>query len=415
MRMLSRSRSRALPGALLVALPILAGCPAEEEPPPPPPTVLVLQVTDAVTGAPIPAARVLLGGRWRTVGEDGRLETELAAGRYELAAQAPGHLSLPEPFRPAPVAEVIAERTTERRLRLEPRPGDGGTGTISGQVLRDGLPVEGALVVAVATLARSARTDGDGRYAILGVPAAAYTVTAWRAGHTGEPRRLVNVGEGALVTGIDLELEAITGARIEGSLGTATATSSTQVIFTSPETGEPIPGLAVGARYGETWFVDGVPPGRFAVRTALERDGVVEDPEPIRTEGLPQVEVVGSEMVTIALPVAPALALLEPTETASVAAPPLFRWAPVAGADFYVIEVRDAAGRNLWGGFDAGGIWRFTILAPDTTARYEGPALTPGARYHWRVWAARRDPVVISAFTLIAASEALAGELRVAD
>jgi hypothetical protein len=97
-----------------------------------------------------------------------------------------------------------------------------------------------------------------------------------------------------------------------------------------------------------------------------------------------------------------------------VAAAPTLSWQAAGRADFYVVEVLDAAERGVWGGFDARGNWRFTVLPPATSIAYDGPALRPGHAYRWRVFAAVRDALVPTAFALVAASEELEGTFRVA-
>ena len=104
-----------------------------------------------------------------------------------------------------------------------------------------------------------------------------------------------------------------------------------------------------------------------------------------------------------------------PASTSTVVAPPTFTWPSVPMANYYVVEVRDVLGEAItWGGFDARNNPRSPILAPNTSVQFTGtPALSPGVLYSWRIYAAK-DVTTGAQFELIAASEQLGGEFRVA-
>jgi hypothetical protein len=106
---------------------------------------------------------------------------------------------------------------------------------------------------------------------------------------------------------------------------------------------------------------------------------------------------------------------IEPVKSATVSGVPRLTWREVEDADFYVVEVKDESGKTVFGGFDAGGNPRIRVLPPDVSVPYGGDPLVDGARYEWRVFAGKRDPLNPTAFEVVAASESLEGEFVFAE
>lgn len=356
-------------------------------------------VLDAVTNTPIPGARVQVAGKWQAASAAGTLQAELDPGILSYRAEAAGYLFAPEPFTATPTVALPANLTTTTTISLWPSRALSGPGSIAGRVTVDGAPVAGALVVATSAVEGYAYTDDDGQYLITRLNAGEYRVKAWKAGHEGVEKTRVMVN--AASEGVDLTMTV--GA--PGSVTGAVTGGTTKVWLTHPTTHQPIPGLATDAA-GGAYSIGGVPAGTYRVRAGLENDGRSLDPDPIHEDGPIEVTVAAAA-VTQNLALLPAIAGLSPTETASAARTPAFNWSSVPNADFYVLEVYDLDGVSLTGGFDATGNPRTRILQRPFT--YNGPALTPGSRYRWRVWAGENDPVVASEFKLIAASEELYG------
>jgi hypothetical protein len=384
----------------LVVLPAALAC-AEDPPPPPPPppTIWNPTVTDAVTGAPIAGARVQTAGLWKETGADGTLSLELEPGPFQYRVEARGYLPIPARFTESPTVTIILEQTVKTAIELLPSARPQGPGSISGKVQLAGAPVSGALVVATAAVLGSAITDDEGSYLITGLNAGEYRVVAIKAGHTGAVRDRVTVT--AATEGIDLTIAAGAAGSVKGTI----TGGDTRVWLAHADLGDPIPGLDVQSS-GGSYVIAGVPDGRYEVRAGLELDGRTLDPDPINEDGPIEVTVAGAE-VTQNLVLKSAIGGLMPTDTASAALVPSFDWSDVANADFYVIEVYDADGTSLMGGFDAAGNPRTRVLQKPVA--YSGRTLTPGARYTWRVWAGENDNVIPSEFTLPAASEELGG------
>lgn len=358
-------------------------------------------VTHAVTQSPVAGARVQAAGKWQATAADGTFSSEVEPGILSYRVEAPGFHFVPEAFTATPTVAIPANLTTTTQVVLWPSQARSGPGSIAGQLTQDGAPVAGALVVATSAIEGFGYTDDEGRYLITQLNAGEYRVRAFLAGRVGTEKTRVAVS--GATEGVDL---VMAGAPA-GSVGGMVSGGSTQVWLTHPTVGEPIPGLVGPVTQGR-YLINGVAPGTYRVRAGLERDGLTLDPDPIHEDGPIEVTVADAA-TTQDLALLPAIQGLSPTDTASAAAIPAFDWTAVPNADFYVLELYDLDGVSLFGGFDAVGSPRTRILQKPFT--YAGPALAPGVRYRWRVWAGENDAVVASEFKLIAASEERGGEI----
>jgi hypothetical protein len=382
--------------------------------PPPPPTILNATAIDALTGAPVAGARLLLveQGVWHDLA-DGTVSLTLEGGEYTVRVEAPGYRSEPRPFRAFPDVLVLAEETNDVAIELQPIDAPTGSGSIAGKVIGpSGGPAVGALVVATGTRIRSTYTDAQGEYVLAGLPADLYSVTSHIGGFASSVRSGVSVAS-ERVQGIDLELSpagVAAGGRIRSGTG------ETRVYLVHPDVQEPIPELFVDTNLSSSWQIEGVPAGEYRVETALEiDDGWVLDYQRILRDGPPILTVSETGSASLDLYALPSIKRIAPTEGATVAATPELSWPAVDDADFYVVEVRDPSGRIVFGGFDAAGNPRIRVLPPDVSVEYGGDPLQPGARYEWRVFAGRTDPLNPTAFEIIAASELLDGDFTGAE
>jgi hypothetical protein len=399
---------RAIPVFAFLVILAAASCANE---PPPPPTELDVEVLDARTLVPIAGAMVIVRGESPVATDpEGRAVLELAPGLRGFRVQAAGYLSAPGP-REGLEAIVAPQERTQRRILLEPRLPATEPGHLEGLVTHDGAAVEGALVVATSIRAFAAYTDVTGRFRMLGLDPNLYAVQAFIAGHGSTRRANIEVSAGATTRNVDLALTAIAGGEAGGSLLGETTTTS--VAIAHPATRELIPGLVTRATTGEAWTIAGIPEGTFEVVAGLEPDGATLDPQAILEAGPPMITIEDQASRAIDLRFVRAIRPIFPAEGEEVDAPPTFEWPPVEGASRYVVELRNASGQVIWGGFDAHGNPIAPILAPATSVAYDGPtALDPGARHVWRVFAAR-DVTTGQLFELIAASEELDGTFRV--
>ncbi len=384
---------------LWLRLLLLGGwaCGKEELPPPPPPTVLSVLVVDATTGQPIQDAQIYVSGQVWTPTEAGKLRRELSPGRYQIRSIAPGHRPSPEPLAAVTEVLVVAEKTVTATVVMEPAT-ESGAAVLRGNVNQGGAPIADALVVAAGTSSRFGWTDTNGEYRIFGLPAGVYNVSAYGSG-------TASAGEMAMLSASEERLVNATLSEVTGVAEGAVTGGTTQVYLVSQASGAPLPGLS--AQASGAFRFEGVPPAPLVVRAGLELDNKVLDPQPILEDGLPRVQPGQS----LQLQLVDAVVGLSPARTSSAAARPTFRWSAFPGADFYVVELHDLSGRVLWGGFDAAKQPRTRVLELQTA--YDGPVLTPGVRYSWRVYAGQRDAVVPSSFALIGASEEEGGWFRV--
>lgn len=398
-------------GGLLAATWLVA-C-GEAEPIPEPVTLIRVTVVDRASQLPVDGAWVRIGadGVWQST-EAGVVTIEGSPSiAYDVWAVAPGHLASPRPFEAAlQVTAAEAGSTGELRLPLDAAARTSGPGRIVGTATQDGAPFTEGLAVARGAVEVASRLDAKGGFVFVDLPTGPYEVTVLARGRTATPASAVVSADAEGTAQVSLVSGG--GAAVRGDVsGPAEASSTLHLVHAA--SGQPVAGLDIDITGGAAFTVEGVPPGGYQVRADLEPgDNWVMDPELTR-RGQVTVTVATEPVQGVEVGLSPALGGLTPTASATTSATPTLRWTEDAAADFYVVEVQDTTGRTLWGGFDATGNWRFRVLAGRGEATYEGAALTPGARYRWRVYAADQDEVVPSAFTLIGASEELEGVFSV--
>ena len=119
--------------------------------------------------------------------------------------------------------------------------------------------------------------------------------------------------------------------------------------------------------------------------------------------------------MTVDLPTAAAVTI-QPAATSTAPTMPTFSWQGVPDADFYVAEVRDVLGQNLWGGFDQRRRPTMRILDSATSITFGDltpprRALVAGGAYTWRLYACE-DTNTGMQYAIIGASEVRAGAFR---
>lgn len=399
--------------ALATVLAALACGEDPPPPPPPPPTKLAFVVRDALTDAPLAQAAVLVGPTRRRLVTDatGRVELETSAAAT-LVVEAAGYVSRPTPYEADLVATPVAEKTTDVLVTLEPRPNWTGGGSIAGRVTVGGTPKAGVLVFASASQDFTTLTDADGGFSFLGVPQGLYTLNTFAAGHVGTPKTGVDVLRGEAEQGVELTMTVAAGAVVQGRLTGITGTTAVGLELAA--TGDLVPGLEVASIAGGRFTVPGVPPGRYLVRATRGRDGLAPDPDVKRTGMTPMVEVTTATSAAVTVNLVPTVLGLVPSST-TTDSQPILSWRAHPGADFYIVELRGADGRLVWGGFDARRNPQFRI--PATTIRFGDtvPALEQlagGRSYRWQIYAAKDEPQ-LSSYRMLAASEELDGLITV--
>jgi hypothetical protein len=398
---------------------VLAALACGEDPPPappPPPTKLAFVVRDALTDAPLAQAAVLVGPTRKRLVTDatGRVELETSAATT-VVVEASGYVSRPTPYEAELLATPVAEQTTDVRVALEPRPNWSGGGSIAGRVTVGGAPKAGVLVFASASQDFTTLTDADGVFNFLGVPQGLYTLNTFAAGHVGAPKTGVDVLRGEAEQGVELTMSVAAGAVVQGRLtGLTGLTGTTAVGLELAATGDLVPGLEVASVAGGRFTLPGVPPGRYLVRATRASDGLAPDPDVKRTGMAPSVEVTTATAASVTVNLVPAVLGLVPSST-TTDTQPILSWRAHPGADFYIVELRGADGRLVWGGFDARRNPQFRI--PTTTIRF-GDTVPPleqlaaGRSYRWQIYAAKDEPQ-LSSYRMLAASEELDGAITI--
>jgi hypothetical protein len=288
-------------------------------------------------------------------------------------------------------APVVMSSATD--VLLLPRSGGSGI-TLAGNVV--GQSPGGVLVVAEqgGHAVASAISDTAGSFELFDVPAGMTHVAGYRAG-----LRITPLDVTAAAPGTDgLVLDAQTGGlgTVTGSINIVNApgASSTSVILVVESTfvasaarGEAPAGLRAG-NVTSMFSIPDVPPGAYVVLAAFENDGLVRDPDTsIAGTAIQHITVPdGGGPVDIAqsFKVTGALAVVSPgasTVDVVTTAMPVLSWADDSSEDGYELRVFDAFG-NM--------VFENTMIPSHTGAgsvdyTYDGPALTSGMLYQFRV------------------------------
>jgi hypothetical protein len=144
------------------------------------------------------------------------------------------------------------------------------------------------------------------------------------------------------------------------------------------------------------------------------------DPQQFAQNGDPIINVTGNP-ITYDIDITNSVSLISPTNDATERIPvsannsPTFSWTPFEDASEYVIEVSDAYGNVIWGGF--GDNWSSkNIVIPATqtsiTFNSDGNAtanLESGEVYRWRIFASKDNIESPIGWELISMSEDYVG------
>ncbi|MBI4818778.1 MAG: carboxypeptidase regulatory-like domain-containing protein [Deltaproteobacteria bacterium] len=388
-------------GPITWALVLVASLSCGEDEPPPPPTRLSVSVMGP-TGA-IAGARVLIAGlAAQKTDATGKVEVDVPEGVHGVRIEAKGFVTDPLPGDFPRVVTTPKSVTTSLEVSLWPKTDGVGSGALAGRLA---APSDGVLVVARGTIDYAALTDASGAFELEGLLPAQYKVTAYEKGFSYGEASGVAVAADGRTENVTVERLGPADGRVEGQL-TGALSGTTAIGLFDLGTGEVLPGLRVYASAEAPFSIEGVPPGRFLVDAALELDDVVVDPDLVRTDTRPIVEVGTTAAQPLSLSLSPRVRGIG-TRTSSAGL--MLTWSPHSEADFYVVEVTDLLGATLFGGFDARRNWRARVLHPSTELPIE-PAnpLRAGAAYRARVFAAIDDPTRAS-FELVAASESREG------
>ena len=353
---------------------------------------------DANTNAPV--GRILSNGT-------GDFSIEILAGDYYLTAAAQGRIpSPPKNGKPHPF-HVEANHTYVRNVYLEKDTASLNTGALSGKVTVSGYSNLGGILIVAQRLdstAFSTTTGPDGYFALFNLPIGTYSLKGYRDSliqDTAAVQFVIHPDTLILNTVLNMSVNA--GKSLKGKLRfLASPNSTVDITLVNPLTREAIPGLSVRNDSNNTFTLRGIPPGSYIAWATYRNDGYVMDPDAIRKFGLPRISFTASDTVkTLDFDVTGAITLVSPTNAADSVYPvavhsltPAFHWAKYSSTKEYIVEVFDAKGNRVWGGFNSttGVILHTAIPASADSIRYnfDGSALTPlktNGIYSWKIFA----------------------------
>ncbi|WP_224999661.1 carboxypeptidase-like regulatory domain-containing protein [Cesiribacter sp. SM1] len=421
---------------LAFVLLVAWGCKKDDEPV----TTGVLSgtITDADTDAALDGVRIIVMEsntnapvKSLTTGADGAYKTELSGGSYYLKLYRQGYDQVP-PKGMSPLPFTVSVGTdVAKPYEMNPSAVQNG-GYVKGKVTEAGTGVAGVLVVAEKDgQGYSAVTDAAGDYYIYNLPAGSYALKGWISGYSSE-QPTVSVTTSAESTQ-NLQLSRGAAGSVSGTVTfLASNAREVDITLTHPLTKEAIPGLLTSS--SQNYSIANVPAGTYIARASYQNDERVVDPDWIVKNGEPVVNVDGGA-VSLDFSLTGSVRLTTPTNLATTTEPievasatPRFTWAAYSSTSDYVLEVSDANGNVIWGGFGIGTIANGTtgpvkkVIVPSgqTSADYnfDGSALRalePGKVYRWKVYASKDDNKENTGWKLISVSEDQMGLIRLAE
>lgn len=376
-------------------------------------------VFDANTNSPI--------GETYTTNEDGSYKIELEPGIFYLKLYSLGYESIPQVGMTALPLTVEKGQSLVRDFQLTPSDVVDG-GVISGKVEKDDQGVGGVLVIAEnSTSAFSSVSDVQGNYIIYNVPVGDYSVAGWITEHSSSVNDISVIANSELED-VNILLANDGFAAVTGTISfLAVGNKEIDVSLVHPLTKETIPGLSTRT-VGGSYQISNVDLRTYVGRASYENDGLVLDPDWIvKNGGDPTIEVMGGGDI-LNFSVTGAVSLISPTNDSTSTQPVdvsldtlSFSWNAYSSSSDYVIEVMNANGNIIWGGFTED--WsqkNITIPSSQTSIEYnsDGSAkesLEVGKTYRWRIFASKDDKQSTTGWRLISVSEDQMGLITIVE
>lgn len=347
------------------------------------------------------------------------------AGTYSLKLFKQGYESIPPAGMSAIVFTVELGKTISNDFEMYKSSVTNG-GYISGKVSYNSSGISNTLVVASSgTIGFSAITDNDGNYTIFNVPAGSYTVKSWVSGYT-STEATATVTANTETKDVNLTLMQSTRYTVSGQISfLATGNIEVDVSLVHPVTKETIPGFSTKT-VGGIYTISNVPNGTYIGRASFKNDTKVIDPDWIVKNGEPTVTVNGANAQRN-FSVTGAVLLSSPTNDSISTEPivvttatPTFTWIAYSSTSDYIIEVSDASGKVIWGGFSNNWAQK-NIAIPknqlsiiyNSDGKASIPSLVSGKVYHWRIYSSKNDTNEPTGWKLISVSEDQMGLIKV--
>lgn len=394
--------------------------------------ILTGMITDEQTSTPVGGVRIIIlyansnspvGGSITTA-SDGSYRAELQGGTYYVKFSKQGYEEIPpKHISPLPI-NVPRNQTINYSVQMF-RSSLTNAGSISGRVTTNGSALAGVSVIASKSgTGYSSVTDGGGYFFIYNVPPDTYSVKGWIAGYISTDTSVIIMAN-ATTSNLSVRLTAGGTGTVEGQITlNATTNIEVDVSLTNPNTRETIPGLSTQT-VSRNYIITNVPPGIYLARATFVNDGKVMDPDWIIKNGEPYVTV-GTDTVTRDFSITGAAELVSPTNPSSTTQPveitdtvPTFSWSAYSSADDYIIEIINASGRVIWGGFGSNWSVRNVIIPkPQTSIVFNADSsatepLVKGKIYRWKIYVSKDDSGEPNGWKLISASEDQRGLFKV--
>jgi len=374
-------------------------------------------VFDASTNAPVASGTSDSAGKFTA--------SNLNPGNYYVKLSKQGYSPVPASALLMPAPQAVASGQTTSYAVTMSVSGLSGTGWVSGKVSTGGTGLSNVLVaVEAAGVAYTSITNSSGNYAVYNVPGGSYSVQAYARGYTFAPVP-ASVSSG-LATTANVSATASAGASVPVTFNLIAQTgvvkpASMLVSLVHPVSHETIPGLDQTQTFQNSlsYNFTGVADGNYLVRSTFANDTIVVDPDAIVKFGEPSVVVTAGTPSPnpVQITATGAVGLVSPTNAMTSATPaivtgtttPTFTWNAYSSTSDYVLEVMEAdTGIVVWGGFSNMGTAtpskNITVPSSATSYVYNGPALSVGKTYRWRVYASKNDTSTLG-WHLISMSE----------
>ncbi|HPH03290.1 MAG TPA: hypothetical protein PK297_10080 [Spirochaetota bacterium] len=274
-----------------------------------------------------------------------------------------------------------------------------------------------------ATVGYQSVTGPDGSFVIFNLPYGSYSLKAIKKGHLCNANPVVTITASAKTGNATIPVASATGATMRGALSINTTAGVVlpaymDVTLLDPATMLPIPGLSVKALQASNWAytMTGIPAGTYKAWATFGNDNLVMDPDWVRKNpGILDVTLTNLQEITKNFNTTPSFVTITPSnpltnlEPASVTnLTPTFQWkqpSTASSANYLVIEVRDADGATIWGGFVGNTLSPtngLQIPKGDGTIVYnsDGKAvrtLEVGKTYQWKMYAVNsKDNILLS-------------------
>lgn len=420
---------------ILISILLIWSCSKDDET-----TTGVLQgtISEATSGNPLGEASIIVfnadnnepTGTILTSQSDGTYSVELEPGNYFLKVYRQGYISSPPRGISAVPFTILVGEFLENPVELY-KNNLSDIGIISGKVTDGTNPVGGTLVVAMdqsGINGYSGITDQEGNYKIFNVPVASYNIKGWISGYN-SPVVTASVLTSTETGNVDIQLmEGATGTLSGQVRNISVENKDVDIALIHPATKETIPGLTTKTSTQAYSFTN-IPDGGYLARATYKNDNRVMDPDRLAKFGEPEVFIEGGNSVSVDFDITGSVQLASPTNEAATSIPveitsgvPAFEWSAFPGTNDYVIEVLDANGNLIWGGFDDSGtlpVKKIEIPSNQLSIAYNEdgnatiPVLENGRVYRWRIYASKDDQNSSTEWTLISVSEDQRGLIKV--